>query len=138
MPWFGQEIFYAAQKKQGLDDPQYSKALSKLRSMVKDNGADRIIAMHDLHAVVLPTGAPAWTTDLVNGDHYMGGSSSPAACSGYPAITVPAGFVHGLPVGITFMGKAWSEPVLLKLAFAFENGVKMRKAPRFLPSLQED
>jgi amidase len=138
MPWFGQEIFYEAQKKKGLDDPQYNKALSALRSMVRENGVDRLIRLHDLDAVVLPTGAPAWTTDLVNGDHYMGGSSSPAACSAYPAITLPAGLVHGLPVGITFMGKAWSEPVILKLAFAFENHTKQRTAPRFLPFLPED
>jgi amidase len=135
MMWFGQEIFYQAQKKKGLDDPQYHKALSDLRSMVRENGVDRIIKLHDLDAVVLPTGAPAWTTDLVNGDHYMGGNSSPAACSAYPAITVPAGHVHGLPVGITFMGKAWSEPALLKIAYAFENATKLRKAPGFLPTL---
>jgi amidase len=102
--------------------------------MVREKGVDRIFALHNLDAVVLPTGTPAWTTDLVNGDHYMGGSSSPAACSGYPAITLPAGYVHELPVGITFMGKAWSEPLLLKLAYAFENTAKLRKAPRFLPT----
>jgi amidase len=138
MRWFGQEIFYSAQKKKGLDDPQYIKALSELRSMVKENGVDRIFSLHHLDAIVLPTGAPAWTTDLVNGDHYMGGSSSPAACSAYPAITLPAGHVHGLPVGITFMGKAWSEPVLLKLACAFEYSTKQRTAPRFMAFLQED
>jgi amidase len=138
MPWFGQELFYEAQKKKGLDDPNYGKALSDLRSMVKENGVDRIIRRYNLDAIVLPTGAPAWTTDLVNGDHYMGGSSSPAACSAYPAITLPAGHIHGLPIGITFMGKAWSEPVLLKLAFAFEYNTKLRSSPRFLPSLPEN
>jgi amidase len=138
MPWFGQEIFHAAQKKKGLDDPQYIKTLSRLRSMVREKGVDRIIRKHQLDAIVLPTGAPAWTTDLVNGDHYIGGNSSPAACAGYPAITVPAGFVHGLPVGITFMGKAWSEPQLIKLAFAFEEHMKKRSSPHFLPTLPEN
>jgi amidase len=135
MPWFGQEIFQDAQKKGDLSDRKYLDALKKTRSMAGEKGIDRTIRQYNLHAIIGPTAAPAWTTDLVNGDHYMGGSSSPAACAGYPAITIPAGYVHGLPVGITFMGQAWSEPVLLKLAFAFEYAVKARKAPGFIPEL---
>ena len=135
MPWFGQEIFYESQKRGSLSNPQYADALKKTQTMAREKGIDRIIAQYNLDAIMVPTGTPAWTTDLVNGDHYMGGSSSPAACSGYPAITVPAGYIHGLPVGITFIGKAWCEDVLLKLAYAFENATKVRKAPGFLPSL---
>jgi amidase len=84
-----------------------------------------------------PTGGPAWLTDLINGDHAAGGSSNAAAVAGYPDITVPAGFIAGLPVGVSFFGRAWSEPVLLKIAYGFEQATKVRKAPKFLPSVQE-
>jgi amidase len=89
-----------------------------------------------LDALVAPTGGPAWLTDHVGGDHFGGGSSSAAAVAGYPSITVPAGFVFGLPVGISFFGRAWSEPELLRVAYAFELTTKVRKAPRFLPSVE--
>jgi len=89
---------------------------------------------HKLDALVAPTGGPAWTTDLVNGDHFTGGSSTPAAVAGYPNVNVPAGEVFGLPVGISFMGRAWSEPTLLRLAYAFEQATHHRRAPRFLPT----
>ena len=87
-----------------------------------------------LDALVAPTGGPAWVTDLVNGDHDTGGSSTPAAVAGYPNISLPLGFVFGLPVGISFFGKAWSEPKLIKLAYAFEQATRRRRAPRFLPT----
>jgi amidase len=90
---------------------------------------------NNLDAIIAPTGSPAWTIDLINGDHFIGGSSSPAAMSGYPAITVPAGFVHGLPVGISFFGKAFSEPTLIKIAYAFEQATTMRRKPEFISSL---
>ena len=90
---------------------------------------------YQLDAIVAPTGSPAWLTDLVNGDHAPGGSSNAAAVAGYPDITVPAGFVFGLPVGISFFGRAWSEPVLLKIASGFEQATAIRKAPQFLPTV---
>jgi amidase len=135
MPWFGQEIFLLAEKKGPLTDQAYLDALKKLKSLAGPEGIDATLQKSKLDAIVAPTGGPAWATDWVNGDHFSGGSSSPAACAGYPAITVPAGFIHGLPVGITFMGPAWSEPVLLKLAYSYEQTTKHRKAPEFLPSL---
>ena len=98
----------------------------------RENGIDKMMNENRLDALMAPTGSPAWKTDLLLGDHYVGGSSSLAAISGYPAITVPMGFIEDLPVGITFFGKAWSEPLLIEIAFAYEQGTKHRKAPEFL------
>ena len=98
-------------------------------------GLDAALGGQRLDALVAPTGGPAWKTDLVNGDHFVGSSSSPAAVSGYPALTVPAGFVHGLPVGLTLMGTAWSEARLLALAYDYEQATRHRQPPRFLPTL---
>jgi amidase len=135
MPWFGQEIFMAAEEKGPLTEDAYLKALASLKRLAGPDGIDATLQKHNLDALIAPTGGPAWNTDWVNGDHFSGGSSSPAACAGYPAITLPAGFVHGLPVGITFMGKAWSEPVLIRLAYAFEQASGHRKAPGFMPRI---
>lgn len=135
MPFFGQEIFVMAQKKGPLTTPAYRKALAKNLRMSRTEGIDAVIMKHRLHAIVAPTANPAWPTDHVNGDHFTGGSSTPAAVAGYPSITVPAGFVSGLPVGISFFASAYAEPMLIKLAYAFEQFVKQRKAPRFLTSV---
>lgn len=136
MPFFGQELFEQAQSKGDLSDEEYIKARDAGRVRGGENGIDKILQEHKLDALIAPTGAPAWLVDLVNSDHIAGGAiSSPAAIAGYPLVTLPAGFVHELPVGITFVGTAWSEPILLKLAYAFEQATKMRRAPKFLPTL---
>jgi amidase len=98
-------------------------------------GIDAVMAKHRLDALVAPTGNPAWPTDLVNGDHFTGGSSTPAAVAGYPSVSVPMGFAFGLPVNLSFFGRAWSEPTLIKFAYAYEQGSKHRKAPDFAASV---
>jgi amidase len=134
MPYFGQEIFELAAKKDPLTTPAYRKALAKCRLLSRTKGLDATFAKHRLDALVAPTqGAPA-LTDLVNGDPNGPSSTSPCAVAGYPAITVPMGYTFGLPLGITFMGLAWSEPTLLKLAYSFEQTTKVRRSPRFLPT----
>lgn len=138
MPFFGQEILEMAEKKGGLDSGEYQKALQTIQDASRKNGIDKVVVKNDLDAIIAPTGGPAWTTDLVNGDHYGGGSSSPAAWSGYPNITVPAGFVHGLPVGMSFFGTAWSEPQLLKVAYGFEQLTRHRKVPEFREFVVEE
>ncbi|MGH8937198.1 MAG: amidase [Acidimicrobiia bacterium] len=136
MPFFDQEIFLLAQEKGPLTDPAYLEALSTARRLAREEGIDTVMDELELDAIVAPTGSPPWTIDLINGDHFLFGSSSPAAVAGYPNITVPAGFSHEeLPVGMSFMGRAWSEPTLIKLTFAFEQGTKARHAPQFVPSL---
>ena len=135
MPWFGQEILLLAQEKGPLTEKPYLEALATARSLAGEKGIDEIMNRYRLDALVAPTGGPAWVTDLVNGDHFAGSSSEPAAIAGYPNITVPGGFVHGLPVGLSFFGRAWSEPTLLRIAYAFEQATRARQAPDFLPSL---
>jgi amidase len=129
MPYFGQELFLQAQEKGPLTTPAYRKALAKNHRLSRTMGIDAVMKKHKLDALIAPTGGPVWTTDLVNGDHYSGGYSSASAVSGYPHVTVPAGHAFGLPVGLSFFAGAWSEPALLKYAYAFEQATKVRKAP---------
>jgi len=135
LPFFGQDIFVEAESKGDLDSSDYLEALETCRRATRDDGIDAVMDQHQLDAMVAPTGGPAWTTDLINGDHFLGGSSSFAAVSGYPNITVPAGFVHGLPIGLSFFGRPWSEPKLLQLTFAFEQATRARRAPEFRTTL---
>jgi amidase len=135
MPYFGQDLFLKAQEKGPLTDKAYLDALDKNRQLARTEGIDATMDKFHLDAIVAPTGGPAWITDLVNGDHVAGGSSNAAAVAGYPNINVTAGFISGLPVGISFFGRAWSEPALIRLAYAFEQSTKARQAPRFLPTI---
>jgi amidase len=136
MPYFGQETFLKAEAKGPLTSEEYLDALKKCRRLSRNDGIDLVMEKHRLDALVAPTESPAWLTDLVMGDHFIGGSSTAAAVAGYPSITVPAGFVCGLPVGISFFGRAWSEPTLIKMAYAFEQTTKARQVPDFLPSAE--
>jgi amidase len=134
MPYFGQDLFLKAEAKGPLTEKEYLDALAKNHQLARTEGIDALMDKNRLDAIVAPTGGPAWLTDLVNGDHVAGGSSNAAAVAGYPNINVTAGSILGLPVGISFFGRAWSEPTLIKLAYAFEQASKARQAPRFLPS----
>jgi len=131
MPFFGQEHLIAAQSKGGLQAREYIKALANNHRYARDKGLDQVLRDQKLDALVAPTGGPAWLTDYINGDHYGGSFSSPAAVAGYPHITVPAGFLHGLPVGLSFVGKAWSEPALIGMAYAYEQASRRRRAPTY-------
>ncbi|NNC14180.1 amidase [Corallococcus exiguus] len=135
MPYFGQELLLQAQKKGPLTDTAYKKALAACRRYSRAEGLDAVMNKHKLDALVAPTQAPAGPIDLVLGDHWLGSSSTPAAVSGYPTLTVPAGDVYGLPVGVSFIGRAWSEPVLLKLAYAYEQASHARRKPGFVRSV---
>jgi amidase len=135
MPHFGQELLMMAEKKGPLTSPAYRKALATCQARSRALGIDAVMNRLNLDAIVAPTGSPAWPIDLINGDHFLGASSTPSAVAGYPSITVPAGFVNGLPVGLTFMGKAWSEARLIGLAYAFEQATRRRQPPTFLPTV---
>lgn len=137
MPWFGQELFIQAQAKGPLTDKKYRDALAKDLRMSRTDGIDATMKKYKLDAIVAPTGSPAWVTDPVNGDHFTGASSTPAAVAGYPNINVPAGYSHDLPVGISFFGRAYSEPTLIKIAYAYEEATKHRRAPKFIPTLAD-
>ncbi|MGD1021518.1 MAG: amidase [Candidatus Sulfotelmatobacter sp.] len=135
MPYFGQDLFLKAEAKGPLTEKAYLDALEKNHQLARTEGIDATMDKHHLDAMVAPTGGPAWITDLVNGDHVAGGSSNAAAVAGYPNVNVTAGFISGLPVGISFFGRAWSEPTLIRLAFAFEQATKARQSPRFLSTV---
>ena len=135
MPYFGQDLFLKAQAKGPLTDKAYLDAVAKNHQLARAEGIDAVMDKNHLDALVAPTAGPAWVTDLINGDHAAGGSSNSAAVAGYPNINVTAGFISGLPVGISFFGRAWSEPTLIKLAYSFEQATKARQAPRFLPTI---
>jgi len=134
MPYFGQEIFIQAQAKGDLNERAYRLALQQSKLMTQEQGIDAVMAKDKLDAIVAPSGGPAWMTDLVGGDCGVFESSSLAAVAGYPNITVPAGFVQGLPVGISFFGKAFSEPTLIKIAYAFEQATMARRPPKLMPT----
>jgi amidase len=134
MPYFGQEIFLRAQGKGPLTTREYIDALEKNHRLARIEGIDAVMDKLKLDALIAPTGGPAWVTDLVTGDHFGGGSSNAAAVAGYPNINVTAGYMFGLPVGISFFGRAWSEPTLLKVAYGFEQATQARRAPKFLPT----
>ena len=137
MPYFGQERMLKAQEKGPLTEEAYLKALETNHRLSRQEGIDAVLQKHKLDAILAPTGQPAWLVDFVNGDCGKGGgASSPAAVAGYPHITVPAGFVNGLPVGISFFSTAYTEPVLLRIAYAFEQAVQARKAPNYLSSIE--
>jgi amidase len=132
--YFDQKILEMADKKGDLESAEYLKALALMHKATREDGIDKIMNSNKLDAIMAPTGSPAWKTDLILGDHFVGGSSSLAAISGYPAITVPMGFIDDLPTGVTFFGRAWSEPLLIQIAYSYEQGTKHRKAPKYLVS----
>ena len=132
LAYFGQERLIAAQSRGSLSSMEYRRAHATARRLSRAAGIDRVMDGGSLDAILAPTGGPAWVTDLVNGDHFGGSSSQLAAAAGYPNVTVPAGFVHGLPVGVSFFGRAWSEPTLIRIAYAFEQATRHRRAPRLL------
>jgi amidase len=135
MPYFGQDLFIKSEAKGPLSDKTYLEALDKNHRLARIEGIDALMNKFQLDAIMAPTAGPACVTDLLNGDHFTGGSSNAAAVAGYPNINVPAGFVDGMPVGVSFFGRAWSEPKLIKIAYAFEQTTKARKPPQFLPTL---
>jgi len=135
LQYFGQEHLLGAEAKGGLDTQAYLDALANNHRYARAEGIDQAMKDHGIDALVAPTGGPAWLTDFINGDHDGGGFSSPAAVAGYPHITVPAGYVQGLPVGLSFVGAAWSEAALIQMAYAFEQATLHRRPPQFPASV---
>lgn len=135
MPYFGQDIMIRSQEKGPLTDRKYVAALGKNHRLTRSQGLDFVIRRYRLDAMIAPTGGPPWPTDWLNGDHFTGGYSSASAVAGYPHITVPAGYIHGLPVGISFFSRAFTEPTLITIAYAFEQATKARRTPKFLPTV---
>lgn len=136
MPYFGQDLFLKAENKGALTEKPYLDALDKNHRLARTEGIDATMDKYHLDAMVAPTGGPAWLTDLLNGDHVAGGSSNAAAVAGYPNINVTAGSIAGLPIGISFFGRAWSEPILIRLTYAFEQATKARRSPKFFPTIK--
>ena len=136
MPYFGQELLEKSERKDALSSAEYQKHLADCRRLSRQGGIDAVMEKHRLDALVSPTDSPAWPTDFVLGDHFISGSSTLPAVAGYPHITVPMGFVSGLPVGLSFFGRAWSEPVLIKLAYAYEQATRMRQPPQFRATVE--
>jgi amidase len=136
LAWFGQERFEQAEATTDLADPRYVEALTQGHALSREQGIDAVLAEHRLDALVAPTGGPAWVIDLVDGDRFTTGSSTASAQAGYPIVTVPAGFSYGLPVGISFIGAAWSEPTLIRLAYAFERCTRVRRRPGFAATIE--
>jgi amidase len=135
LPFFGQEYLERSEAKGDLDTPAYREALANNHRYARAEGLDQVMKEHRLDALVAPTGGPAWLTDFINGDHFGGSFSSPAAVAGYPHITVPAGYVHGLPVGLSFVGAAYTEASLIGMAYSYEQATLHRRAPQFPPSI---
>lgn len=136
LPYFGQELMEKAEAKSGLESAEYQKYLADCRWLSRGGGIDSVMDKLKLDALIAPTDSPAWTTDFVNGDHFSGSSSTLPAVAGYPHVTVPMGFCFGLPVGISFFGRAWSEPTLIKFAYSYEQATRARKPPKFLPHVE--
>ncbi|HEY6089564.1 MAG TPA: amidase family protein, partial [Gemmatimonadaceae bacterium] len=139
MPFFGQDLMTTAAKKGPLTSEDYKRRWTRYRKQAAD-GIDAVMAKHQLDALVAPTGSPAWLIDQVNGDRFPADESAPStvtSVAGYPQITVPMGMHKGLPIGISFFGRAWSEPTLIKLAYAYEQATKHRRAPQFIPTLAD-
>ena len=138
MPWFGQELFIEAQAKGSLDSAEYRSKLARIRRLARAEGIDKAMAMHRLDALVAISSGPAWVIDLVHGDNWnVPSSTTPAAVAGYPSISVPAGFQHGLPVGVSFFAGAWQDARVLAIAHAFEQAHRARRPPAFLPSIAD-
>ncbi len=135
MPYFAQELFEQSQQKGDLKEKDYREALANNHKLARKEGIDAALSQFKVDAIIAPTAGPAWTTDWVSGDHADSGCASPPAVAGYPHVTVPAGFIFGLPVGISFFGAAWTEPVLIKYAYAFEQARRARRKPEFLPTV---
>lgn len=134
LKYFDQQLLQLAHEKGTLQDKEYLDALANMQKATRENGIDKLLKENNLHALMAPTGAPAWKTDLIDGDHFLGGSSSLAAISGYPSITVPMGFVDVLPVGVSFFSTAWQEPTLIEIAYGYEQATKHRRAPAYINS----
>jgi amidase len=132
--YFDQKLLEMAAAKGDLSTKEYVDALALMWKATRENGIDKLLKENSLDALIAPTGSPAWKTDLIDGDHFIGGSSSLAAVSGYPSITVPMGFIDELPVGISFFSTAWTESLLLEIAYSYEQSTKHRKAPKYIPS----
>jgi len=136
MPYFGQDTLIKSQARGPLTTGEYQKALKRCRELSRSKGIDAVMTKQRLDALIAPSGGPAWTTDLVNGDHFTGGNTTAAAVAGYPSVTVPAGYLFGLPVGLSFIGAAFTEARLIRLAYAFEKATHARRPPRFLPTAE--